>query len=212
MLFICENNQYALSTSYWQTTSVNQVARRAAGYEVLGVTIDGNDMVEVYLSVQEAVERARAGDGPTLIEAMTYRWGQRSMRTNLRDPPPEKKYNDWVKRRDPVKRIEKTISSEKAVPPKRMKEIANNIESELEFAIEFGKKGEEPTVEEMVAAVYSPHEAHQEPGTEGVSRELAFTEALNEAMRQKMASEDSVFLMGGDVGAPRAAFFRSRKA
>ncbi|MEC7302385.1 MAG: hypothetical protein VXV97_07465 [Pseudomonadota bacterium] len=64
----------------------------------------------------------------------------------------------------------------------------------------------------MVAAVYSPHEAHQEPGTEGVSRELAFTEALNEAMRQEMASDDSVLLMGEDVGAPRAAFFRSRKA
>ena len=64
----------------------------------------------------------------------------------------------------------------------------------------------------MVAAVYSPHEAHQEPGIEGVSRELAFTEALKEAMRQEMAIDDSVFLMGEDVGAPRAAFFRSRKA
>ena len=62
VLFICENNQYALSTSYRQTTSVDQVARRAAGYEVPGVTIDGNNAVEVYLTVQEAVERARAGD------------------------------------------------------------------------------------------------------------------------------------------------------
>ena len=67
------------------------------------------------------------------------------MRANLRDPRPEKEYNDWVKRRDPVKRIEKTIRSEKAVPPKRMKEIAANVESELESAIEFGKKGGEPT-------------------------------------------------------------------
>ena len=79
VLFICENNQYALSTSYRQTTSVDQVARRAAGYEAPGVTIDGNNAVEVYLTVQEAVERARAGDGPTLIKAMTYRWGQHSM-------------------------------------------------------------------------------------------------------------------------------------
>ena len=87
-----------------------------------------------------------------------------------------------------------------------MKEIAANIESELESAIEFGKKGEEPTVEEMVAAVYSPHEAHKEPGTEGVARELAFTEALNEAMRQEMAGDDSVFLMGEDVGATGGIF------
>ena len=75
LLFICENNQYALSASYRQTTSVDQVARRVADsdYEVPGVTIDGNNAVEVYLTVQEAVERARAGDGPTLIEAIAYR-------------------------------------------------------------------------------------------------------------------------------------------
>ena len=96
VLFICENNQYALSTSYRQTTSVDQVARRAAGYGVPGVTIDGNNAVEVYLTVQEGVERARAGDGPTLVEAMTYRWGQPDA-GELRDPWPEKEYGDWVK-------------------------------------------------------------------------------------------------------------------
>jgi len=206
VLFVCENNQYALSTSYRQTTSVDQVARWAQGYDVPGITIDGNDAVEVYLTVREAVERARAGDGPTLIEAMTYRWGQHSMRANLRDPRPEKEYNDWVKRRDPVKRIEKTIRSEKAVAPKRMKEITASVESELESAIAFGKGGEEPTVEEMLAAVYSPHAHYDEPGTEGVTRELAFTEALNEAMQQEMARDDTVFLMGEDVGATGGIF------
>jgi 2-oxoisovalerate dehydrogenase E1 component len=206
VLFVCENNQYALSTSYRQTTSVDQVARRAQGYDVPGITIDGNDAVEVYLTVREAVERARVGDGPTLIEAMTYRWGQHSMRANLRDPRPEKEYNDWIKRRDPLKRIEKTIRSEKAVAPKRMKEITASVESELESAIAFGKGGEEPTVEEMLAAVYSPHAHYDEPGTDGVTRELAFTEALNEAMYQEMARDDTVFLMGEDVGATGGIF------
>ena len=206
VLFVCENNQYALSTSYRQTTSVNQVSRRAQGYDVPGITIDGNDAVEVFLTVREAVERARAGDGPTLIEAMTYRWGQHSMRANLRDPRPEKEYKDWVKRRDPVKRIEKTIRSESAVAPKRMKEITASVESELESAIAFGKGGEEPTVEEMLAAVYSPHAHYDELGTEGVTRKLAFTEALNEAMHQEMARDDTVFLMGEDVGATGGIF------
>ena len=122
VLFICENNQYALSTSYRQTTSVDQVAERAAGYNVPGVTIDGNDAVEVYLTVGEAVDRARAGDGPTLIEAMTYRWDQHSMRANLRDPRPEKEQNDWIQHRDPFRRIEKTIRSQKAFSSKRMKD------------------------------------------------------------------------------------------
>ena len=180
VLFICENNQYALSTSYRHTTSVDQVARWAAGYEIPSVTIDGNNAVEVYLTVREAVERARAGDGPALIEAHSLSLGSALDAGELRDPWPEKEYNDWVKPRDPVKRIEKTISSEKAVPPKRMKEIAANIESELESAIEFG--------------------------TEGEVRELAFTEALHEAMRQEMAGDDSVFLMGEDVGATGGIF------
>ncbi|MEE2689491.1 MAG: dehydrogenase E1 component subunit alpha/beta [Pseudomonadota bacterium] len=210
VIFICENNQYALSTSYKQTTSVKQVAHRAAGYEVPGITIDGNDAVEVYLTVREAVERARGGDGPTLIEAMTYRWGQHSMRANLRDPRPEKEYNDWVKRRDPVKRIEKTIRTEKAMPPRRLKEIGAKIESELETAIEFGKSGNEPTIDDMVAAVYSPHAQFDEPGTAGVTRELAFTEALNEAMRQEMTRDESVFLMGEDVGATGGIFQASK--
>jgi 2-oxoisovalerate dehydrogenase E1 component len=206
VLFVCENNQYALSTSYRQTTSIDQVARRAQGYDVPGITIDGNNAVEVYLTVREAVERARAGDGPTLVEAMTYRWGQHSMRANLRDPRPEKECNDWIKRRDPMKRIEKTIRSEKAVTPKRMKEIAVSVESELEAAIAFGKGGEEPTVEDMLAAVYSPHAHYDEPGTEGVTRELAFIEALNEAMHQEMARDETVFLMGEDVGTTGGIF------
>ena len=210
VLFICENNQYALSTSYRQTTSVDQVAERAAGYNVPGVTIDGNDAVEVYLTVGEAVDRARAGDGPTLIEAMTYRWDQHSMRANLRDPRPEKEQNDWIQHRDPFKRIEKTIRSQKAISSKRMKEIAAKVESELKSAIEFGKEGVEPSVGKMVDAVYSPHEAHKEPGIAGVTRELNFTEALNEAMHQEMARDDSVFLMGEDVGATGGIFQVSR--
>ena len=210
VLFICENNQYALSTSYRQTTSVDQVAERAAGYNVPGVTIDGNDAVEVYLTVGEAVDRARAGDGPTLIEAMTYRWDQHSMRANLRDPRPEKEQNDWIQHRDPFKRIEKTIRSQKAISSKRMKEIAAKVESELKSAIEFGKQGVEPSVGKMVAAVYSPHEAHKEPGIAGVTRELNFIEALNEAMHQEMARDDSVLLMGEDVGATGGIFQVSR--
>ena len=85
IVFVCENNQYALSTSYRDTTSVAQVAERASAYGLPGRTIDGNDVAEVHDAVREAVERARAGEGPSLIEAMTYRWGGHSMRANA--PP-----------------------------------------------------------------------------------------------------------------------------
>ncbi|MBM09316.1 MAG: dehydrogenase, partial [Magnetovibrio sp.] len=205
VIFICENNQYALSTSYRQTTSINQVAKRAASYTIPGITIDGNDVVEVYLTVREAVERARAGEGPTLIEAMTYRWGQHSMRANIRDPRPKKEYENWTKTRDPIKRTEKQIRSQKATTSKHLKEIDSSVEDELATAIDFGKQGQKPSVDMMMSAVYSPHANYTEPGPIG-DRELSMPEALNEAISQEMARDETVFLMGEDVGATGGIF------
>ena len=88
VVFVCENNQYALTTSYRSTTSVERIADRAASYGIPGLRVDGNDVGEVWHVSREAVARARAGEGPTLIEALTYRWGQHSMRANLQDPAP----------------------------------------------------------------------------------------------------------------------------
>ncbi len=198
VLFICENNQYALSTSYRRTTSAAQISDRAIGYQVPGVTIDGNDAVEVYNVVEEAVARARAGEGPTLIECLTYRWGQHSLRANLNDPRPEKELKDWIKR-DPMKIIEKALLDTKTVTRKRFNEIGKAVQSELETAVAYGKDSPEPDVEMMEAAVYSPHATYTEPGP-NTDRELSFPEALNEALDQEMARDDRVFVMGEDVG------------
>ena len=68
VLFVCENNHYALSTSYRQTTSVDNVAQRAVAYGIPGCTVDGNDVIAVHAAIGEAVARARAGEGPSLVE------------------------------------------------------------------------------------------------------------------------------------------------
>ena len=198
VLFICENNQYALSTSYKRTTSAAQISDRAIGYQVPGVTIDGNDPIEVYNVVEEAVARARAGEGPTLIECLTYRWGQHSLRANLNDPRPDKELKEWIAR-DPMKVIEKALLDNKVATRERLTEIGNDVKAELEDAVAFGKDSPEPNVAMMEAAVYSPHATYTEPGP-NTDRELSFTEALNEALAQEMASDDSVFVMGEDVG------------
>ncbi|MEC9152349.1 MAG: dehydrogenase E1 component subunit alpha/beta [Pseudomonadota bacterium] len=198
VLFICENNQYALSTSYKRTTSAAQISDRAIGYQVPGVTIDGNDPIEVYNVVEEAVARARAGEGPTLIECLTYRWGQHSLRANLNDPRPDKELKEWIAR-DPMKVIEKALLDNKVATRKRLTEIGNDVKAELEDAVAFGKDSPEPNVAMMEAAVYSPHATYTEPGP-NTDRELSFPEALNEALAQEMASDDSVFVMGEDVG------------
>ena len=205
VIFVCENNQYALSTSYRNTTAVSQVAHRAAAYEIPGITVDGNDGVEVYLVLREAVDRARAGEGPTLIEAMTYRHGQHSLRVNLRDPRPEDELEEWMSR-DPIVRMEERLTSEGAFSADEFDETTQAVEDELESAVSYGRESPEPAVQVMLDAVYAPHAEHGEPGADSTGRMLSYPEALNEALEQEMLRDERVFLMGEDVGATGGIF------
>ena len=204
VIFVCENNQYALSTSYRNTTAVSQVSNRAASYEIPGITVDGNDGVEVYLVLREAVDRARAGEGPTLIEAMTYRHGQHSLRVNLRDPRPEDELQTWLDR-DPIARMEKRLTSEGGFSDEQFDETTQAVDEEIETAVSFGRESPEPAVQVMLDAVYAPHATYTEPGPES-ERMLSYPEALNEALDQEMLRDDRVFLMGEDVGATGGIF------
>ena len=74
IVYLCENNQYAMSMSMERAFNIEHISERACAYNIPGVTVDGNDVLAMYAAVKEARARARAGDGPTLIEALTYRW------------------------------------------------------------------------------------------------------------------------------------------
>ena len=206
IVFVCENNQYALSTSYRDTTSVDQVAERASAYGIPGRTIDGNDVVEVYEAVREAVERARAGGGPTLIEAMTYRWGGHSMRANIRDPRGEEEYASWMER-DPLRRAERELRDVEVVDEAGIEAIGTETAAELDRAVEFGRAAGQPEADALRAAVYAPHEAFDEPGlANGNGRALGFVDAINEALHQEMESDPRVVVMGEDVAATGGIF------
>lgn len=197
MLFVCENNQYALTTSYRATTSIDRIADRATSYTMPGVRVDGNDATELAAAVREAVERARDGGGPTLIEAMTYRWGQHSMRANLRDPRPQEEQDKW-RARDPVKLLEEDLLAQRIYTAEKIESVRKATAQEIETAVDFGKASPEPTAEAMHAAVYAPHKPIVEPRDRS-GREISFIEALNEAMHQEMARDASVIVMGEDV-------------
>ena len=102
-IFLCENNKYALSTDTKRTTA-GEIAKRAAGYDMPYARVDGNDVLAVYEAVKEAVARARQGEGPTFVEAVTYRWGGHSMRANLPDYRTKEEEREWIER-DPVVRF-----------------------------------------------------------------------------------------------------------
>ncbi len=197
VLFVCENNQYALSTSYRNTTAVASVATRAAAYDIPGVRIDGNDVLAVHAAVGEAVERARRGDGPSLIEAMTWRWGQHSMRANLRDPRSDADMAAWIAR-DPIPQFAGVLTARELFTGAELEALDGAARDELESAVAFAEGSPEPEPAILEGAVYAPHAAHVEPLEHG-SRELTFAQALNEAMAQEMERDPTVFLMGEDV-------------
>ena len=208
IVFLCENNQYALNTYFRNTTSVDTISVRSTAYGIPGKTIDGNDALEVYRVVGEAVERARAGEGPSLIEALTWRWGQHSMRANLPDPRSLKDKEAWMDR-DPLKEVEKQLTNGGKGARKRITAIQREVDEELEEAVTFGRESAEPDESILVGAVYAPHADHEEPGDPG-TRKRTFAESLSEAMFQEMERDPTVILMGEDVAETGGIFQASK--
>lgn len=204
LIFICENNQYALSTAMTSTTSVPRISDRAVAYNVPGTTVDGNDAAELYHVMNDAVARARAGEGPSLIEALTWRWGQHSVRGGIADPRSDEDKDHWIAR-DPLLRLEEDLLAQNVKTKRALTTIRTQAAKEVEEAVEFGTASPEPDEETMYNSVYSPHATYDEPASHG-TRELTYTEALNEAMHQEMARDESVFIMGEDIGATGGIF------
>lgn len=197
LIFVCENNKYALSTDNTRTTAGEGVAARAPAYGIPAARVDGNDLVAVYHAVGEAVARARRGEGPSCVEAVTYRWGGHSMRANLPSYRTKEEELEWMEK-DPVARVERRLV-EAAVGELELKEIRRRVEGEMEAAVAYGTESPEPTVEVMEAAVYAPHATAPEPASRA-GQEMTFVEALNGALHGEMARDERVFLMGEDVG------------
>ncbi len=197
-VFVCENNKYALSTDQTRTTAGGGAAARAAGYGIPGERVDGNDLVAVYEAVGRAVGRARAGQGPSVVEAVTYRWGGHSMRANLPEYRTKQEELEWMEK-DPIARVERLLRDERGVGDVRLKELRQRVEGEMEAAVAYGVESPEPTVEAMEAAVYAPHLRVIEPA-DRTGPERTFVEALNAAFHQEMARDERVFVMGEDVG------------
>jgi len=131
-VFVCENNKYALSTDQSRTTAGEGVSVRARAYGIPAARVDGNDLLAVYEAVGEAVARARRGEGPSCVEAVTYRWGGHSMRANLPDYRTKQEELEWMEK-DPVARVERRLT-DMGVGELRLKELRQRVEGELEAA------------------------------------------------------------------------------
>ena len=208
VVYLCENNQYALSTAMKDSTSIDRFSKRAAAYSMPGVTVDGNDVLAVHAVVQEAVARARNGEGPSLIEALTYRWGDHSMRANLPQYRTEDEVEEWRKL-DAVARFERRLETEFGFTHEALERVRAEVEAELVAAKAFAVGSAEPTLQDLENAVYAPHYQPAEPKLPP-GRELSFGEAIKEALAQEMERDPRVFVLGEDVGRIGGIFAATR--
>ena len=198
ILFFCENNLYGLSTSLADTLSSSSIADRAAAYSMPGERIDGNDATAVFNAARIAIDRARAGEGPSLIEAVTYRWGDHSMRANLPRYREEEEEREW-RECDPIRRLEKRLADGFAVATTELDDIRNAAAQEIEDAVSAALDAPQPTAEDMNGAVYAPHYIGDPAPSDRGTRNIGMVEALNEALAQEMARDENVFVLGEDV-------------
>lgn len=153
VVFVCENNRYGMSTSTARSTAVKQIAERAAAYSMPGVTVDGNDFSAVTEAVDAAVARARRGDGPSLVENMTYRWRGHSKSDRNRYRTKEE-IAEWMER-DPIVAMSKLLVDHKILTEAEVGALEEDAARVIREAIDFAAASPDPKIEEATRDVYT---------------------------------------------------------
>ncbi|MDR3374809.1 MAG: thiamine pyrophosphate-dependent dehydrogenase E1 component subunit alpha [Ancalomicrobiaceae bacterium] len=157
VIFVCENNKYAMSTSIERALSVKNVADRAVAYSMPGVIVDGNSVIDMADAVMAAMDRAHAGLGPTLIESKTYRLRghSRSDRNRYRT---REEIESWAAR-DPIGRFEGDLIAHGLATAADCIAIREAAEAEIAAAVQFSNDSPLPSVDHLLSDVYTPVEA-----------------------------------------------------
>ena len=199
VLFICENNQYATEVPFSYSSGIPDVGRRAANYGIPGFEVDGNDVVEVHRVLGEAIDQARQGGGPTLIECKTYRtrahaegMGDFTYRTR-------EEVADW-KEKCPIMRLRTTFPDLVTEFDRIDQEVATLVKESRDFA----EASPAPDSSTATAHVYAIPSASPPPPTADCplpsSRTISFVAATREALDQAMAANPTIFVMGQGIG------------
>ena len=154
MLYVCENNLYAATTSAADTLALGDVAARAAGYGIPGVVVDGNDVIAVYEAAEAAVNRARVGEGPTLIECKTYRWRGHTERPGQTDPRPQAEVEEW-QQKDPINRLATSLIAQQLLSEEAWQKMDAEILAAVEDSVKFSLDSPFPAPETAVEDVFA---------------------------------------------------------
>ena len=208
VLFICENNQFATEVPFSYSSGIPDVGRRAANYGIPGIEVDGNDAEAVFLVARDAVDRARSGGGPTLIECKTYR--TRAHAEGMGDFTYRTKEDVEVwKKKCPIARLRERLISEYGVPGSEVAAIEKEITQMVAEAKVFAETSPPPDPATAMTHIYAARSTPvtTEPVvTEG--REISFSQATLEALSEQMAVDPTIFVMGEGIGV-RGGNFRT---
>ncbi|MEJ8545229.1 thiamine pyrophosphate-dependent dehydrogenase E1 component subunit alpha [Brevibacillus borstelensis] len=158
VVFVCENNQWASTTPIHEATAVTDISARAASYAIPSAMVDGNDIFAVYEAAVEAVERARRGEGPTLVECKTYR-----VKGHFVGDPEQYRTREEVmnqmENNDPIKKFFERVLREKLLSEEQLQAIEQRVAEEIEEAIRFAEESPYPDPEEAFDDLYVEEEA-----------------------------------------------------
>jgi pyruvate dehydrogenase E1 component alpha subunit len=160
-VFVCYNNQYAISVPRSRQSASETLAQKAVSYGIEGIQVDGNDVLAMYAATAEALRRARGNGGPTLIEAFTYRLGDHTTADDAKRYRPEKELKSWIEK-DPIKRF-KVYLREKGIWSEELeREFSERANDEVSKAVEEAEATPPPTPEEVFLYTYANMPPHLE--------------------------------------------------
>ncbi|HUO45829.1 MAG TPA: pyruvate dehydrogenase (acetyl-transferring) E1 component subunit alpha [Acidimicrobiia bacterium] len=232
-IFICANNLYAISVPYEKQTASPTIAQKAEAYGFPGIRVDGMDILAMYQATREAVDRARAGGGPTLIEAMTYRYGPHATADDARRYRSAEEEQSW-RTRDPITRFKAYLEQRGEWDGQIEEKVAMEVADQVEAAITDIEARSLPTRDDAVRHAFSRIPAHvveqlhlmqaandesetdfaeEEVWTvghdqipEGPTENWTMAEAITAALRQAMEIDPEAIILGEDVGLSGGVF------
>ena len=219
MVFVVENNLYAMSVPWAKVSKLPNISTRACAYGIPGVTVDGMNVLEVRKAVVEAVDRARAGNGPTIVECKTYRYygHSHSDPRAYRTREEEAEYRD----RDPVQRLHKDMSAVGMLTEEEFEKTEDAVQRKLNEAMQYSDASPEPNPDQLYTDVFAPSKTTQQDieaekklrervRSNPDERQISYAQALVEAMREEMKRDERVFIFGEDVGLYGGAYGATR--
>ena len=198
VVFVCQNNQYGEHTRYSDTARNPSVVDRAPAYGMKGIKVDGMDPVATYLAAKEAVDHARSGDGPVLLECVTFRTLGHVLSDKNEYMDPDHLAEQIAN--DPVPRFRAWMTSEGVADEAALSDIDAKVSGEVTAAYEQAAADPDADPATVIEDNYGQVTAADEPGEDAEpSERLTFRNAINQAMDQALANDDRVFILGEDV-------------